>query len=58
MKHLKVTNGSTLTTAAESRVPASLLCYIFIDWGSCDTVDQCGFDFGNCPNKDACLVDY
>jgi hypothetical protein len=58
MKHLKVSNGSALTSQAEGAIPASMLCYIFIDWGSCSGVDQCAFDFGNCPSKDVCLVDY
>jgi len=58
MRHLKVANGSTLTSPAEGRMPAQLLCYIFIDWGSCGTVDQCAFDFGDCPGKDVCLADY
>lgn len=55
MKHLRVANGTTETAGA---TPASLLCYIFIDWGSCGTIDQCGFDFGNCGTRDVCLVDY
>ena len=58
MKHLRVANGSSLFPVTEGAIPASMLCYIFIDWGSCDSVDQCAFDFGNCPNKDVCLVDY
>ena len=55
MKHLRVANGTTETANA---TPASLLCYIFIDWGSCGTVDQCGFDIGDCTTRDVCLVDY
>jgi len=55
MKHLRVANGTTETAGA---APASLLCYIFIDWGTCGSVDQCGFDFGNCGTRDVCLVDY
>jgi hypothetical protein len=55
MKHLRVANGTTETANA---VPASLLCYIFIDWGDCGSVDQCGFDIGDCTTKDVCLVDY
>jgi len=46
------------TGHSSSAVPDSQLCYIFIDWGGCDAVDQCGFDFGDCPGKDVCLVDY
>ena len=58
MRHLRVANGRTLTSTTNGRVPASMLCYIFIDWGSCNGVDQCAFDFGSCPTKDVCLVDY
>jgi hypothetical protein len=58
MKHLRLANGHALTTPEASDTPASMLCYIFIDWGSCDSVDQCGFDFGDCGTKDACLIDY
>ncbi len=57
MRHLKLANGNSLTTTA-SRIPASMLCYIFIDWGSCGSVDECAFDFGSCSGKDVCLVDY
>jgi len=55
MKHLKAANAVSPVSCA---VPASQLCYIFIDWGGCDSVDQCGFDFGDCPNDDVCLIDY
>jgi hypothetical protein len=58
MKHLRVANGSGLAAPVEEAVPASQLCYIFIDWGGCDQVDQCAFDFGDCPGDDVCLVDY
>lgn len=58
MRHLTLGNAGAVAPAAASKVTGSLLCYIFIDWGGCDTVDQCGFDFGDCPNKDVCLVDY
>lgn len=58
MKHLRMSNGSSHPPATEGAIPASMMCYIFIDWGSCSSVDQCAFDFGSCPNKDACLVDY
>ena len=57
MKHLKLANGNSITTSS-NRIPASMLCYIFIDWGSCDSVDECAFDFGSCGGKDVCLVDY
>lgn len=55
MKHLRVANRTSETANA---TPASLLCYIFIDWGSCGSVDQCGFDIGDCTTRDVCLVDY
>jgi len=58
VKHLRAANGMRKTGHSSSAVPDSQLCYIFIDWGGCDAVDQCGFDFGDCPGKDVCLVDY
>ena len=58
MRHLKPANGGGLGFRTSRRLPTSELCYIFIDWGSCDTVDQCGFDFGDCGTKDVCLIDY
>jgi hypothetical protein len=58
MKHLRVANGSSLTSVAEGRIPAQMLCYIFIDWGDCGSVDECGFDFGSCSRRDVCLADY
>lgn len=58
MKHLRVANGAGHLPPSASAVPASQLCYIFIDWGSCGGVDQCGFDFGACPGEDVCLIDY
>ena len=58
MKHLRLANAGAVVPAVASKVTGSQLCYIFIDWGGCDAIDQCGFDFGDCPNKDVCLVDY
>ena len=58
MKHLRLANGSSLTSVTEAKIPASMLCYIFIDWGTCGGIDECAFDFGNCGNRDVCLVDY
>jgi hypothetical protein len=58
MKHLRMANGSSLTSVGENAIPASMLCYIFIDWGTCGSVDECAFDFGNCGNRDVCLIDY
>jgi hypothetical protein len=58
MEHLKVMNGARLSHPTANAVPASQLCYIFIDWGGCDAIDQCGFDFGACPGNDVCLIDY
>ena len=58
MRHLKVANMTSARIAVSKKAPASQLCYIFIDWGSCDTIDQCGFDFGSCGGDDVCLVDY
>ncbi len=58
MKHLKAANAVGPASPVSCAVPASQLCYIFIDWGGCDSVDQCGFDFGDCPNDDVCLIDY
>jgi hypothetical protein len=59
LKHLRVANGSSLTSVTEARIPAQMLCYIFIDWGSCGGgVDECGFDFGSCSRRDVCLADY
>lgn len=58
VRHLRLTNGRALTSVEASSIPASMLCYIFIDWGSCGSVDECGFDFGDCGGKDACLIDY
>lgn len=55
MKHMRLANGGGSAAANPTELFA---CYIFIDWGGCDTVDQCGFDFGDCPGKDVCLVDY
>jgi hypothetical protein len=57
MRHLRLANGSAFAPAA-GRTPASLLCYIYIDWGTCGRIDECGFDFGNCDTKDICMVDY
>jgi len=58
MRHLRLANGTNMRVGSARKTPASQLCYIFIDWGSCDMVDQCGFDFGDCGTKDVCLVDY
>lgn len=58
MRHLRLANGRPPSSLTENRVPASMLCYIFIDWGSCDGIDECAFDFGDCARKDVCLVDY
>lgn len=58
MRHLRLANGAGAPIGAGKKAPASQLCYIFIDWGSCDSVDQCGFDFGSCGGDDVCLVDY
>ena len=58
MKHLRMANGGSPTSMTEGMVPAQLLCYIYIDWGNCGGVDECGFDFGNCSSRDVCLVDY
>jgi hypothetical protein len=58
MRHLRLANGTGVRIGASKRAPTTQLCYIFIDWGSCDTVDQCGFDFGDCGGNDICLVDY
>jgi hypothetical protein len=58
MKHLRMANGSSLSSVTEGAIPASMLCYIYIDWGNCGTVDECGFDFGSCVRRDVCLVDY
>ncbi len=55
MNHLRLANGGPDPSGA---TPDSLLCYIFVDWGDCGSVDQCGFDFGSCGNRDVCLVDY
>jgi hypothetical protein len=55
VRHLKLANGGVFSSAG---LPSTQLCYIFIDWGDCDSVDQCGFDFGDCPGKDVCLIDY
>ncbi len=58
MKHLRMANGSSLSSVTEGMIPASMLCYIYIDWGNCGTVDECAFDFGSCVRRDVCLVDY
>lgn len=58
MRHLRPANGTNMRLHSARKMPASQLCYIFIDWGSCDTVDQCGLDFGDCGTKDVCLIDY
>jgi len=42
MKHLKAANAVGPASPVSCAVPASQLCYIFIDWGGCDSVDQCG----------------
>ena len=58
MRHLRPANGAGVRARGSKRAPTSQLCYIFIDWGSCDTIDQCGFDFGSCDTSDVCLIDY
>ena len=58
MKHLRMANGSSLSSVTEGAIPASMLCYIYIDWGTCGPVDECGLDFGSCVRRDVCLVDY
>lgn len=59
MRHLKLANGSELILGDHKAANTTAVCYIFIDWGTCSTVDQCGFDFGDCPTqKDVCLIDY
>jgi hypothetical protein len=58
MRHLRPMNGTGMRSSGSRRAPTTQLCYIFIDWGSCGSVDQCGFDFGSCGTRDVCLVDY
>lgn len=59
MRHLRLANGGASGVGLSKSGGTSQVCYIFIDWGTCSTIDQCGFDFGNCPTqKDVCLVDY
>lgn len=58
MRHLRLANAFVGSGETADMTPATQLCYIFVDWGSCSTVDQCGFDFGDCGTKDVCLVDY
>lgn len=57
MKHLRLANGGPPAgTTQMSYIP--LACYIFIDWGDCDGIDQCAFDFSDCASDDICLIDY
>jgi len=57
VKHLRLANGaSPAGTTRMSTIP--LGCYIFIDWGDCDNIDQCAFDFSDCNHDDICLIDY
>jgi hypothetical protein len=58
MRHLRPANAASTSIGVSRKASASQLCYIFIDWGSCDSVDQCGLDFGSCGNDDVCLIDY
>jgi hypothetical protein len=58
LKHLRLANGGMGAPGSCRNTPLSLLCYIYIDWGSCNAPDECGFDFGDCPGKDICLIDY
>ncbi len=57
LKHLRLANGGRETgTTQMASVPFA--CYIFIDWGDCDSIDQCAFDFADCSHDDICLIDY
>lgn len=58
MRHLRIANGSTLVPDSQGKIPASMLCYIYIDWGTCERIDECAFDFGSCDAKDVCMIDY
>jgi len=58
VRHLRLANGGAGDPNLRRQFPISALCYIFFDWGTCIEPDECGFDFGDCPNKDICLVDY
>ena len=58
MKHLRLANADGPLLGAARELPTSSMCHIFIDWGSCGAVDECGLDFGDCGGKDACLIDY
>jgi len=58
VRHLSLANGSAGGCGASRNFPISQLCYIFIDWGGCQSPDECGFDIGSCPGSDICLVDY
>jgi hypothetical protein len=58
LKHLRLANDAGSASVTSAMAPIYQLCYIFIDWGGCDGVDQCGFDIGDCPGKDICLIDY
>ena len=58
LRHLRLANGGQAGLSTAGKLPIGHLCYIFVDWGSCDTLDQCGFDFGSCPQEDLCLIDY
>ncbi len=57
LSHLTLANRGEVVTASRGGHIAAL-CYIFIDWGTCDAVDQCGFDFSDCTGDDICLIDY
>ena len=57
LKHLRLANGTPEAgTTRMSTVPFA--CYIFIDWGDCNGIDQCAFDFSDCVHDDICLIDY
>jgi hypothetical protein len=57
LSHLTLANGGEVATVSGGGQLAAL-CYIFIDWGHCDAVDQCAFDFSDCIGDDICLIDY
>jgi hypothetical protein len=59
LKHLRLANGGEGAARAVRMAPSPFLCYIFIDWGDCNSIDQCGFDFADCASGgDICLIDY
>jgi len=56
MRHLNPKNGRDRRGPVARAKTRTELCTI-VDAGSCDVVDFCAVDFGDCLTTDVCMLD-